>query len=59
MSDLITERADKCLCPICNEDIGTEFKLVEYKRKTGIFPPYQHSVSRKVWVHKRHYVEGE
>ena len=46
MNDLITERADKCLCPICNEDIGTEFKLVEYKGK-------------RIWIHKRHYVEGE
>lgn len=45
MKDLIISRSEASKCPICNEDIDKNFKVVLYKDK-------------KIWVHEKHYVEG-
>ena len=39
--DIIMERFDAGLCPICNKELGADFKRVEHKGK-------------KVWIHKHH-----
>ena len=44
--NLIKDRTDKGRCPICNEKLGTDFKVVEY-------------LGKKIWVHKKHYIVGE
>ena len=39
--DIITERSDKGLCPVCEKPIGADFKVEEYNGK-------------KVWICKEH-----
>ena len=41
MIDIVMERADQGLCPICKETIGTEFKVEIYNGK-------------KIWICKGH-----
>ena len=41
MSNLILDRAEQGLCPICKETIGTEFKVEIYNGK-------------KVWICRQH-----
>ena len=39
--DVISERADRGLCPVCEKPIGADFKVEEYNGK-------------KVWICKEH-----
>ena len=38
---IVIERAEQGLCPLCKEEIGTEFKVEIYNGK-------------KIWIHKHH-----
>jgi len=44
--DIIQERSDNSKCPICDREIGEDFKRVLYKGK-------------KVWICKHHPVVNE
>ena len=41
MDDIVIKRSDDGKCPLCNKEIGEDFKRIEYKGK-------------KIWICQRH-----